>query len=101
MNGIRMTDYEPDIRPVRDASGKITAGLVVGDILRQNQALILLLHPGELKENPAVGCGIADMLLDHDPLRWRAVVREQLEMDGQRIDRIRITRTGIELDAAY
>ncbi len=96
-----MTDFVPDIGMRRDASGKITQGLVVGDTLHQNQALILTLYQGELKERPAVGCGIEDMLLDNDPIYWRSLVREQLEMDGQTVNQVKITTTGISIDAAY
>jgi len=71
------------------------------DTLHQNQAIILSLHKGELKENPAVGVGISDMLLDEDPLKWRSEIREQLEMDGQTVNDIKITRTTIDIDAHY
>lgn len=101
MNGIQLTDYEPDIQVRRGRDGKITSGLAIGDTLRQNQALILLLHKGELKEWPHVGCGISDMLLDNDPIWWRTMIREQLEMDGQKVSTVRITRTGISIDATY
>lgn len=102
MIGITLTaDYEPRIRLVRDEEGRIIEGLVLGETLPQNQALILTLHQGELKEAPAVGCGISDMLLDHRPLFWRARIREQLEMDGQTVHSIKITTTGIHIDARY
>ena len=102
MIGIQLTaDYEPHIRLVRDEEGHIIEGLALGETLPQNQALILTLHQGELKEAPAVGCGISDMLLDHRPLFWRARIREQLEMDGQTVNSIKITTTGIHIDARY
>ena len=75
--------------------------LALGDTLRQNQALLLLLHKGELKERPAVGVGISDMLLDNDPIYWRTAIKEQLEMDGQRVSSVKITRTGIQIEATY
>ena len=75
--------------------------LLVGDVLRQNQALILTLHNGELKENPSVGVGISDMLLDNDPIYWRTKIKEQLEMDGQTVDKVRITNTGIQIESKY
>lgn len=75
--------------------------LLVGDVLRQNQALLLTLHNGELKENPSVGVGISDMLLDNDPIYWRTKVKEQLEMDGQSVERVTITQTGIQIKAKY
>lgn len=101
MNGIQLKDFTPAIRVRRDEQGKITSGLQVGDTLRQNQALILALNKGELKERPSVGCGIADMLMDHDPLYWRTLIREQLEMDRQKVNNIRITPKGIDIDATY
>ena len=41
------------------------------------------------------------MLMDHDPLYWRTLIREQLEMDRQKVNNIRITPKGIEIDATY
>ncbi len=75
--------------------------LLVDDVLRQNQGLILSLHKGELKENPAVGVGIHDMLLDNDPIYWRTQIKEQLEMDGQSVAKVAITTTGISIKAKY
>ena len=50
MNGIQLEGFEPAVKARRGADGRITEGLQVGDTLRQNQALILVLHKGELKE---------------------------------------------------
>ena len=88
MNGIQMIDYELDIRVVYDDSGKIVAGLCVGDILHQNQALILALHKGDLKDDVSVGVGIDRMILDNDRLTWSREIREQLEMDGQTVESV-------------
>ena len=75
--------------------------LSLGDILRQNQTLLLLLHKGELKERPALGVGISDMLLDNDPIYWRTKIKEQLEMDGQRVGSVKIMRDGIQIESTY
>ncbi len=101
MKGITLIDYEAVIQPHRGVDGKITSGLVVGDTLHLNQALILHLHKGELKERPMAGCGISDMLLDNDPIYWRTLIREQLEMDRQTVTNIKITTKSIEIDAQY
>lgn len=102
MIGIQLDEtYDLRVDLDYDEAGLITSGLTLGHILPQNQALILGLHKGELKDNPAIGCGIADMLLDHDPLRWRHVIREQMELDGQQVSKIEITTTGIMIDAHY
>ena len=101
MNGILLTENTPTIVLQHDLEGLITQGLVVGDILAQNQALILQLNPGELKEYPAVGCGIESMLLDNDPLYWRNVIKEQLAMDNQQVESVRITTKSIIIKAKY
>ena len=101
MNGIQMIDYELDIRVVYDDSGKIVSGLCVGDILHQNQALILVLHKGDLKSDVSVGVGIDRMLLDNERLTWTREIREQLEMDGQKVEDVRITGKQIIIKAAY
>lgn len=96
-----MTDYDIDVKVLRDSSGKIVSGMVVGDILAQNQALILQLHKGELKEDSSVGVGISDMLLDSDLQNWSREIREQMELDGQTVDRIILTNDELRIEARY
>lgn len=101
MTGIQLIDYDIAVDVQRDASGLITSGLVLGDILHQNQALILVLHKGELKSDVSVGVGIDRMLLDNERLTWTREIREQLEMDGQKVEDVRITDKQIIIKAAY
>lgn len=96
-----MTDYDLEIKVVSDAAGRITSGLVVGDILHQNQALILTFHKGDLKDDVSVGVGIDRMLLDNDPLSWSREIREQLEMDGQKVNEVVVNNKTIKIDASY
>lgn len=101
MTGIQLTDYEPQINIKRDSLGQITQGLTLGETLQQNQAIILTMHQGELKERPLVGVGITDMLLDNDALYWKTKIEEQLEMDGQKVGSVKLTKTGIQIEATY
>ena len=101
MTGIQLIDYDITVDVQRDASGLITSGLVPGDILHQNQALILVLHKGDLKSDVSVGVGIDRMLLDNERLTWTREIREQLEMDGQKVEDVRITGKQIIIKAAY
>lgn len=101
MNGIQIEDYDVTVAVRKDAAGKIAEGLVVGDILRQNQALILVLHKGELKSDPSVGVGLSDMLLDHDLLTWKREIREQMELDGQTVGNVSIDNDKIVIDSEY
>ena len=94
-------DYDLDIKVRRDASGKIISGLVVGDVTYQNQAMILKAQKGEFKESPTVGVGIEDIVCDSDLRLWRKEITEQLEADGQRIDRLVLNEREFILDAKY
>ncbi len=76
-------------------------GLTLMDVTHQNQVMLLTARPGEFKEHPALGVGLPDMLLDHDERVWRRRIVEQIEADGQRIKKISITPSGIELEAEY
>jgi hypothetical protein len=101
MTGIQLTDFDLSMDVRRDASGLITSGLALGDILHQNQALILALHKGDLKGGVSVGVGIDRMLLDNERLTWTREIREQLEMDGQKVGAVRITERQIIIKSSY
>ena len=101
MIALELDNFIPRINVKKDKDNLIVSGLTLGNTLRQNQALILILHQGELKERPEIGVGIEDMLLDNDALYWRSRIREQLELDNQNVDKVRITTWGIEIEASY
>ena len=101
MTGIQLIDYDVTVDVKREAAGIIVSGLVVGDILHQNQALILVMHKGDLKSDVSVGVGIDRMLLDNERLTWTREIRDQLEMDGQKVDDVKITDRQIIIKAAY
>ena len=101
MTGIQLTDYDLEISVHYDADGRIDSGLVLGDILAQDQALILSFHKGDLKSDVSVGAGIDRMVLDNERLTWEREIREQLEMDGQRVESVRITGKEIIIQARY
>lgn len=101
MKGIQLDDYDLEIKVERDKYGKIISGLVVGDTLHQNQALLLGIRKGELKENPSIGVGISDMFLTHNLADVRNEIRQQLELDGQTVNKIIVTPTQLMIDAHY
>lgn len=101
MKGIQLIDFDLAIKVQKDKFGKIISGLVVGDILHQNQALLLSMRKGELKENPSVGVGLSDMLLSHNLTEIRNEIKQQLELDGQTVDKIILTPTEIGIEAHY
>ncbi len=101
MIGIQLTDYDVNIDVKRDGDGLIASGLVLGDILAQNQALILSMHKGDLKSDVSVGVGIDRMLLDNDRLGWEREIQEQLELDGQMVEAVEVTNKEIKIKAQY
>jgi hypothetical protein len=73
------------IRVIRDSNGLILAGLVLGDVTRQNQRTILLAEKGEIKSAPGLGVGSHSYLDDEDPFEYLREVRLNLREDGQKV----------------
>ncbi|AUS04479.1 hypothetical protein [Pseudotamlana carrageenivorans] len=78
------------INPQYDANGKIISGVVVGNILEQNKALILLAKQGEIKFRPDLGVGIEDVLLSDDYLEYRHTIREHFAKDTLKISTLQL-----------
>lgn len=51
-------NMELAVRVVRDSSGKITSGLVIGECIDQEAYLVLCMNPGDCKEDPILGPGL-------------------------------------------
>ncbi len=90
-----------DVKIIKDQSGKIRQGLLVGDITKQNMNIILKIEPGELKLSPTVGVGIDKILLDHDYLLYKHRIRQQLDSEGMQVNHLDIKRQNIEINANY
>ena len=104
MRGIGISldkNFDLDILPVRGADGKIKSGLHLAETLPQNQAVILAVQPGEIKEVPYLGVGIEDMLLDNDWLTWRRKIRMNMELDGQKVKVVELKKDKLGIDATY
>lgn len=101
MKAIQLNDYDIEVNVKRDGYGKIVSGMIIGDVARQNQAIILSMRKGDLKENPSIGVGLSDLLLEHNLLSIRSEIRQQLELDGQTVNLIKVTESSIVIDAKY
>lgn len=75
--------------------------LVVGEITPQNQALILIAHKGEYKNAPNMGVGLEGIINDHDKTACEREIAEAIRGDGQRIDKLKLTESGLTLEASY
>lgn len=74
--GILISDsYDLLMSIKKDSAGKITSGIRIGKTLYQNQALILIIQPGELKLSPIAGVGLENIINDNDYLGWRSCLR--------------------------
>ena len=105
--GIQLTDgsaqdIDLKIEVVRGIDGLITQGLVVGDTMNQNQALILIANPGEFHFSPTIGVAIDELILDNDYLRMRHRIREHFAKDGLKIKSIQLSDgKPLLIDASY
>ncbi len=91
--GIQLTDnadtgdvLDLKIELVKDSKGKILSGLVLGNTLQQNKALILIAQPGDLKLHLDFGVGIEDLTLDDNLLAYRHEITEMYGRDGLKIE---------------
>jgi hypothetical protein len=95
-------NYEMLVQPVRDSTGKIVSGLVLGNTLYQNTGLILAGKKGFVKEQPALGIAIDGVLLDDDYMQWRRTIRLQLELDQQKVMNVIFnTANNLQITASY
>jgi len=75
---------------------------VVGESMNQQQAMLLIAHPGEFKMNPETGIGISDLLLGEELLEYRHRIRNQYMLDGLKINRLELYEIGkLKIDAEY
>lgn len=90
-----------DIR-LNDDFEIINAGdFVIDDSNQQHIATILKARIGELKQFPACGVGIEDMLLSDEVLEYKHKIRKQLLEDGAKITKMTFTNNQLLLNADY
>lgn len=99
LNGLENIDLK--IKVIR-VGGLITQGLVVGNTLNQNQALIIISNPGEFAFSPTLGVAIDELILDNDYLRMRHRIREHFAKDGMKVKNVELSENRpLKLDASY
>lgn len=77
-------------------------GVSMGDTLAQNEYILLLSHQGELKENPLLGAGVADMVGSHDVSDCKRKVIDALKGDGMTVQAVEMKEGSItRLEAKY
>ena len=55
--------------------------IALGDTSAQNQAVILIVNPGEIKAHPDLGVGVDSIVNDEDTYIWKHEIRRQLAKD--------------------
>jgi len=75
----------------------------IGESTRQHQQLLLVTQPGEWKQNPTIGIGIENFLLDDGNLSrdLTAEVRRQFEDDGMTVNKIAFDGQKLTIEALY
>lgn len=90
-NGFTNVDIDLKVEVVRNSDGLIEQGIVVGDVMSQNQALILSAYPGEFQFSPTLGVGLTDLMMDEDYLRFRHKIREHFAKDGLKVKSLELS----------
>lgn len=107
--GIQLTDGNGGLEAIdikievqRDSAGKIVNGITVGNTMNQNQALMLIVNPGEIKFVPTLGVAIVELTLDNDFLRFRHRIREHYRKDGLIVQSVELSETKpLKIEANY
>lgn len=95
-------DIDLNIEVIRNDEGLITQGLVVGDVMEQNQALILSAYPGEFQFSPTIGVGLGDLMMDDDYLRFRHRIRDHFAKDGLKVTTVELSKSQpLKIEAVY
>ena len=89
-----------------DDSGDISVGsngMRLGDTMAQNQYILMLAHPGDIKEFPTLGAGIADMAGSNGVAVCKRKIREAFRADGMDIKAFEMQDDGkiTRLEASY
>ena len=76
--------------------------LVVGDSTRQHQVDIIKIDKGWNHFQPACGVGLAKYLADTEGVvGLRLAIRNELEKDGQVVERVQLQKGAIQIEAYY
>ncbi|SDX12173.1 hypothetical protein [Flavobacterium degerlachei] len=98
--GLEAIDLKIEVQ--RDGNGKIAKGLIIGNTLSQNQALLLIANPGEIKFVPTLGVAIVELTLDNDYLRFRHRIREHFSKDGLNVRAVELSQgKPLKIEASY
>ena len=89
------------INPLRDSSGLITAGFIVGDVTFQNQTMLINSTKGEIKEDPLAGVGASNFVESADSASFSREIRSQLNRDGQNVKSISVNIPAVRVEANY
>jgi len=71
-----------------------------GQSTMQHQHILLLAHPGDIKQFPTVGVGVESFLNDEKD-DMRTEIRSQFERDGMKVSSMKISGSKIEIEARY
>lgn len=86
-------DGDLQVRVLRDSSGLITHGLVVGDSDYDHVRLIVESNQGDFKDYPVLGIGEKYLKSVGRVAEMRADILTQLELDGYKAD-VQVSSTG-------
>lgn len=75
--------------------------LVIGESTRQHQQLLLLSEKGEIREYPTRGVGLRSWILDDAMGSLNGEIKKQFELDGMKVQGVKLSGTTLEIEATY
>ncbi|MBQ4278361.1 MAG: hypothetical protein IJC16_00210 [Rikenellaceae bacterium] len=96
-----LMDDDLVIEPVRDASGLILSGLVIGNTSVQNQQALLISSRGDIKSDLLTGVGAAGYLNGDDADSLTAAICSQFKADGMTVTAVQVNDSTIKIKARY
>lgn len=76
--------------------------LAYGESTLQHQRDLLVANKGSFRQDPLIGVGINEMLLDNTTAdELRTVIQRELERDGMVLSRLRVTLEDVYIEAEY
>lgn len=76
-------------------------GMVIGDVDKQNQFVILSANKGEIKEHPTLGVGIDTYTNDNDIQGLKYAIRTNFKMDGLNLQKVDFQNEKLNIEAYY
>lgn len=90
-------DFLLENNDIKDIDGDF----VTGDSLSQEVRSIMIVPPGQFRENGYLGMNLVNLIDDDESVDIKAEIKKMLKLDGKKLKTYTIVNDKIQLDAEY